>query len=126
MTDSIYGKELILDLCDCNASLFNRRELKKFFTEMCHLLEMEKCKLTFWDYFWWPDFLIRYFGWDKDDRIYGTSAVQFIKTSNITLHTINNLKRVYLNIFSCKNFDEEIVADFTKNFFQGKNCYSKK
>jgi S-adenosylmethionine/arginine decarboxylase-like enzyme len=50
----------------------------------------------------------------------GTSAIQFITTSNITIHTLDLLGAVYLNIFSCKEFEAEVVKEFSENWFKGK------
>lgn len=115
-----YGKELILDLHDCYEERFNRASLKKYFNELCELIDMEQCKLTWWDYFWWPKFIIRMMGWDRSQHLYGTSAVQFIMTSNITIHVIENMRHIYINIFSCKDFDEDVVVDYTQCYFWGE------
>jgi S-adenosylmethionine/arginine decarboxylase-like enzyme len=47
----------------------------------------------------------------------GMSGVQFITTSNITVHTLDILEAVYVNIFSCKEFDASLAELFTKKFF---------
>ncbi len=41
-------------------------------------------------------------------------------TSNVTIHTLDLLKAVYLNIFSCKDFDPKVAAAFSRKFFKGK------
>ena len=112
-----YGKELILDLHDCYETRFNRRDLKRYFNELCDLIDMEQMKLSWWDYHWWPAWIVNLMGWRDDPKTYGTSAVQFIMTSNITVHIIDDMYNIYLNIFSCKDFDDELVADFTQCFF---------
>lgn len=109
-----YGIELIIDLYHCNSKLFKRRYLRRYFKQFCDLIDMQRGKLTWWDYFWTP-----WFWRSKDPNIYGTSAVQFILTSNITIHTLPKLDRAYINIFSCKDFDTELAADFTQRFFSG-------
>ncbi len=110
-----YGKEVILDLHDCNSSHFNRKKLKEFFTELCNLINMEQCKLAWWDDLYTPNDEK-----ETDPHLVGTSAVQFILTSNITIHTLDILERVYLNVFSCKEFDEKVVREFSKKFFEGR------
>ena len=114
-----YGKELIIDLHHCNNELFNRKDLKRFFQELTEALDMEACKLSFWDYHYYPKWFIKLMKWDQEDKIFGTSAIQFIRTSNITIHTIDNLRLVYLNIFSCKDFDEDQILDFAICYFGG-------
>ena len=44
-----FGKELIIDLHNCDASTFNRKSIKKYFAELCDLIDMERCKLSWWD-----------------------------------------------------------------------------
>lgn len=103
-----------MDLHDCDPSKFNRKTLKKYFEELCDLIDMERCKLS-----WWDDYGLPIEKQQTEPHLKGTSAVQFIKTSNITIHTLDILKRVYLNIFSCKDFDADKAAEFSKGFFQG-------
>ena len=40
---SAYGHELILDLHGCNPETFTRDHLDRYFTELCELIDMEKC-----------------------------------------------------------------------------------
>lgn len=109
-----YGKELILDMHNCNSSTFNRESLEKYFTIICDKIDMEKCELFFWDDHGLPPEECQ-----TEPHLKGTSAVQFIMTSNITIHTLDIMKRVYLNIFSCKEFNVEIVKEFSLEWFGG-------
>ena len=107
-----YGKELILDLHGCNPDRFNRRDLANFFRLLCIRIDMIPEELHFWDYKDEEEEK------EKDpDHLVGTSAIQFIRTSNITIHTLDRLARVYLNVFSCKDFDEVEIVNFAKWFF---------
>ena len=110
-----YGKELILDLHGCDSSTFTRKSIRKFFKELCELIDMKREDLHFWDELYTP----------KKDRfteehLIGTSAVQFITTSNITIHTLDILENVYINVFSCKEFDTELALKFSEEWFRGK------
>lgn len=111
----MYGKELVLDIHDCDNSKFNRNDITLFFIELCKLIEMERCYLCFWDYVGEPEEYKT-----APDHLKGTSAVQFISTSNITIHTLDVLKSVYLNVFSCKEFKVNIAAKFCSDYFDGK------
>ena len=110
-----YGKELILDLHGCNTKKFTRRALRRFFQDLCSLIDMERCEL-----FWWDDYGLPAEEWQTEPHLKGTSAVQFIMTSNITIHTLDLMGNVYLNIFSCKDFDAKKAADFSRKFFEGR------
>jgi len=111
-----FGNELIIDLHDCSIDKFNRPGLEEYLKELCSLIDMQREDLHFWDY--------------DDDleakeltpvHLQGTSAIQFITTSNITIHTLDVLKKVFINIFSCKPFSSELVIKFTQQYFQAED-----
>ena len=110
-----YGKELILDLHGCDARKFKRITITRFLRELCRLIDMKRCKLT-----WWDDYGLPKAARQTERHLKGTSAVQFIMTSNITIHTLDLMGSVYLNIFSCKAFDAREAAAFSRKFFVGR------
>ncbi len=110
-----YGYELILDLKACHPTTFNRESIDRFFSELCELINMEKCEVHFWD-----DVGVPLEEQQTDPHTKGTSAVCFILTSTIVIHTLDILKTVYVNIFSCKTFNPSIAAEFTKEWFHGE------
>jgi len=110
-----YGKEVILDMHECDSSRFTRESIEGYFKELCDLIDMERCEL-----YWWDDLETPEEEKQTESHLVGTSAVQFIKTSNITIHTLDILKRVYLNVFSCKDFDDSTVINFSISWFYGK------
>ncbi len=112
-----YGFELVLDLHGCEVKLFNRDDIDKFFTDLCDLIGMEKCEVHFWDDVGVP----------KEEQqtlphTKGTSAVCFILTSTIVIHTLDILGAAYVNIFSCKPFDPDVAAEFTSERFKALSC----
>ena len=107
-----YGLELILDLHGCNNSKFTRKEIEKFCDQLCTLIHMERCDLYFWDDLGVPEEERQ-----THPKTKGTSAVQFILTSTIVIHTLDLMKAAYVNIFSCKEFDTEEAAQFTAKWF---------
>lgn len=109
-----YGKEVIIDLHKCNPSLFTRKSIRNYFKELCSLIDMKREKLCWWDDLYTPEGEKQ-----KEDHLVGTSAVQFILTSNITIHTLDKLCKVFINVFSCKDFDEVKAAAFSKKWFEG-------
>jgi len=114
MRDKNFGKELIIDLHNCDNSAFTRKSIRKYFKELCELIDMQRENLFWWDY---KNDLEAYEKAPK--HLKGTSAVQFIKTSNITIHTLDELGCVYINIFSCKEFCVKKTLNFTKEWFGG-------
>ena len=109
-----YGKELILDLYSCDISKFNRKSIKEWLEKLCVLIGMNREDLHFWDYEGIPEEEIPY----DQPHLVGTSAVQFITTSDIVIHTVDMMKECYINIFSCREFDAQKAMDFTKDWFE--------
>ena len=119
MAQHTYGHELVLDLHGCNVEMFNRDSIDRFFTELCDLIDMKKCEVYFWD-----DLDVPEEERQTAPHAKGTSAVCFILTSSIVIHTLDLLESVYVNIFSCKSFDPETAADYASKFFQA-DSYNK-
>lgn len=107
-----YGQELILDLHHCDSSRFNRQEIEYFLEQLCDRIDMERCDLHFWD-----DVGVPEEEQQTNPKTKGTSAVQFILTSTIVIHTLDLIKAAYVNIFSCKEFDTDEAAQFTAKWF---------
>lgn len=114
-----YGFELIMDLHGCDSSKFNRTNLRKYFNQICKKIDMTKCDLHFWD-----DYGVLPKDRQTSPHTKGTSAVQFILTSTIVIHTLDIMKAVYVNIFSCKQFDKKMAEEFTKEWFNANKCTS--
>ena len=110
-----YGAELILDVHGCDPNTFTRSHLDDYFTRLCDLIEMERCEVHFWD-----DVGVPPEEQQTSPHTKGTSAVCFILTSTIVVHTLDLLEAVYVNIFSCKGFDPEAAKIFTEEFFSGR------
>jgi len=47
--------------------------------------------------------------------------VQLIETSLISGHFANQTNNVYLDVFSCKFFDPNTVAEYAKEFFEARD-----
>ncbi len=117
MTQKIYGFELILDLHGCDVGKFTRKSIEGYMVTICDAIGMEREDLHFWDYEGVPEEEI-----PKDSHLLGVTAVQFITTSNIVIHTLDKLEAVYLNIFSCKKYDTELAEKITREWFGAKDC----
>lgn len=109
-----YGYELILDLHGCDPNTFNRSSIKEYFKKLCKLIKMTRSDLHFWD-----DVGVAPEEQQTSPHTKGTTAIQFILTSNITIHTLDLLKNVYINIYSCKEFDVDIAMKFSVKWFKG-------
>jgi len=112
-----YGYELILDLHGCDVGKFSRTSLEGYFEKLCKAIDMKRSDLHFWDDVGLPPEKHQ-----TQPHTKGTSAVQFILTSSIVIHTLDLLGAVYVNIFSCKWFDEKKAEEITKEWFGSNGC----
>jgi hypothetical protein len=51
----------------------------------------------------------------------GYTLVQLIETSNICAHFVEENNTFYLDVFSCKPYDPQIVIELTKKYFKYTN-----
>lgn len=110
-----YGKELILDLHNCNPETYkNREEIEELVLNLCIEIKVSRGDLHFWDYAGYPE---EYKA--APAHLRGTSVVQFIKTSTIVIHTLDDLRQVYVNVFSCDSFSDKAVSKMVKEYFEG-------
>jgi len=114
-----YGYELILDLHGCEPDIFNRPSIEEFFKKLCLQIKMTRCDLHFWD-----DVGVAPEEQQTSPHTKGTSAVQFILTSTIVIHTLDLMGAVYINIFSCKEFDKDKAEAFSIEWFKADKCRS--
>lgn len=112
-----YGKELILDLSNCNVETFTRESIGSYFDELCELIDMQAEDRYFWDDEGLPPEECQ-----TNPKTCGVSAVQFILTSTIVVHSLTKLRKVFINIFSCKEFDINEARAFTIKWFDSKMC----
>jgi len=115
-----YGFEVIMDLHGCDVSTFNRASLDGYFEKLCNAIKMQKCERYFWD-----DVGIPEEEKQTSPHTKGSSAVQFILTSSIVIHTLDLLQAVYVNIFSCKEFDAKVAEKITKEWFGANGCRAR-
>jgi S-adenosylmethionine/arginine decarboxylase-like enzyme len=52
----------------------------------------------------------------------GFTLVQLIQTSNICAHFVEETNDIYLDVFSCKEFDPKVVERVTSLYFGPKVC----
>ncbi|OHB09951.1 MAG: hypothetical protein A3G05_01365 [Candidatus Zambryskibacteria bacterium RIFCSPLOWO2_12_FULL_45_14] len=101
-----YGLEEIIDLKGCDLSDLDRPKLSKFFIDLCDLIKMKRHG----DPVFWEDT-------SNIPHLRGVSGFQFIETSNVVCHPLPLLNAVYINIFSCKEFDTDKALNFCKKYW---------
>jgi len=55
----------------------------------------------------------------------GYTLVQLIETSNITAHFVEENNSMYLDVFSCKDFDPLIVKTTLEEYFEARTIKSR-
>ena len=111
----IYGMELILELFGCDLGIITSKEkIQKFIVDVCKEINMER---------YGRSQIKRFPGGDLWGV--GYSFLQFLTTSSIAGHFIDNGGIAFINIFSCKQYDAQKAVDFTEKFFQAKKINSQ-
>lgn len=106
--EKVWGIASSIDIYDCDPeTIRNAEKIKAFVVELCNLIRMKRFGET----------QVVHFG--EDEKVAGFSMVQLIETSLISAHFANLTNTAYLDVFSCKPYDPEIVADFACGFFGG-------
>ncbi|NPA51797.1 MAG: adenosylmethionine decarboxylase [Aquificae bacterium] len=64
-----------------------------------------------------PPYVFKYDGGDKPED-WGVSGFVIIAESHISIHTFPEKQYFSIDIFSCKDFDQDKAVEFIKEFFQ--------
>ncbi len=112
-----YGKEVMIDLYGCDVETFTRESIRRFGLGLCKLVDMVPDNFHFWDYEDVQEGEIPY----DQPHLLGISGVQFITTSNITIHTLQLVGECYINLFSCKEFKQHEAIKYAKDWFKAQH-----
>ena len=110
MNKNFWGKSALINLHECNDKINNPKEIKLFVKLLCEEIGMKR----------FGKLHLEKFG---EGTLEGYSFMQFIETSSITAHFEDKRGksyRAFIDIFSCKEFDEKKAANFCKDFFEAK------
>lgn len=99
-----YGKHMVLTARHCNDSLLSVDAIADFLTTLVTRIDMVA----------YGDPLVARFGSGIEE---GISGVQLIETSAITVHTNDMARDLYLDVFSCKGYNELEVLAFIEETF---------
>lgn len=110
LAPELWGLASSIDLKDCNPELIRSEEAIKDFTG--RLIKLIKMKA-------FGECHVVHFG--TEERVAGYSMFQLIETSCISAHFANFSNAVYLDVFSCRMYDPQVVAEFAKEYFEAKS-----
>ncbi len=123
-----YGPHLLLDCSGCDPATFNRKSINKFMKILCKAIDMDAEDFHFWDDEGLPENQKQTKPHTKGSSVGGVFkkkvGVQFIITSSIVIHTLDILGNVYVDIFSCKLFNDNAAKEVTQKWFKAKTIGS--
>jgi S-adenosylmethionine/arginine decarboxylase-like enzyme len=99
-----WGYHLLLDLKNCKS--ISDITIEKFVIELLPKIKMNPVGVPHIEYLL-----------PKTPNA-GYSMVQMIQTSNLTAHFVDATREGYVDLFSCKQFDQQIVIDVATKCFQ--------
>lgn len=110
-----FGYELLLDCKKCNKlKIKNEQLIRDFIDEVLLKTKMKK----------WGDLVLQNLQTGPKHLI-GYSAVQLIHTSSFVCHFCNESGDIYIDFFSCKKFDPEVVMNCVNKYFSPKKMRSQ-
>ena len=109
-TNNFWGYHLILDCHACDVpSIQSRDNVYNFIKNLVRDIDMEPIGEPY----------IKYTAAEFSDKA-GFTAVQIIVTSSIVAHFIDSTGDLYLDVFSCKEFDNDTVIKSIQDTFAPK------
>ncbi len=111
-----WGYHLILDVGGCDSSLMSdKQNVYNWITSLVKDIKMEPI----------GEPRIEYTAADDINKA-GFTAIQIIVTSSIVAHFIDHTRQIYIDVFSCKKFDTDLVKQSIVNSFAAtkmRECY---
>ena len=108
VVEQAWGIASSIDIYQCDPlKIRDAAFIRTFVVDLCDLIQMKRFGET----------QVVHFG--EDERVAGFSMVQLIETSLISAHFANLTNTVYLDVFSCKPYDPEVVQGFAQTRFGG-------
>jgi S-adenosylmethionine/arginine decarboxylase-like enzyme len=99
-----FGYEILLDVHRCTVDLLDMSRVHRFILELVESVGMR--------IYGEPD--IRIYG---KGNAYGITAMTFLDMSSLVIHTTPCDRSVYIDLFSCKRFDQHVVHRAAKKWF---------
>jgi S-adenosylmethionine/arginine decarboxylase-like enzyme len=107
-----WGFHLLIDCSEMNEKINSPKAIEEFFDNVIKALKMKKLTEFFYKKV-------------SGEEGRGVSAFQMITTSHISMHFDDNKRSGYLDIFSCKKFDPDIVIKMIDKYFEPKDMASQ-
>ena len=103
----IWGQHLVLDLAGCPRDrLTDGNHLRAWVKDLIEAIKMKA----------YGEPQLEHFATHSFDAA-GYTLLQLIETSNICAHFAENLGQIYIDIFSCKRFDNDVALQVCRKYF---------
>lgn len=103
-----WGKLASINLYGCDSKFIkNKVKIGEYILGLCKVIDMKRHGKPMIERF-------------AEGALEGYSAMQFIETSSITIHFDETENRAFIDIFSCKEFDEKKAEKFSGDFFKAE------
>ena len=104
-----FGVELVMDIDGCDMKVIgDPGALRRYTVELVDRIKMRR----------YGEPWLHHFG-HASAVTSGYTVFQAIETSSIIVHVSEGLRRVHVNVFSCRPFDPDDVMDHSEKFFGG-------
>ena len=108
MKEKVWGQHVVLDLSGCPKDKIGNGD---------NILAWGQALIKAIDMVAYGKPMLEHFA-THQMKTAGYTYVQLIETSNICAHFAENLGEVYIDIFSCRDFDTKLALKVTEEFFQ--------
>ena len=106
-----WGLHYSIDLCNCNHEIITDPDaIFLWVTELVDIIDMKA----------YGNPQIVKFG---EGNKTGYTCVQLIETSNICAHFSDETNTAFIDVFSCKEFDINVIKSFCEDFFSAVTSY---
>lgn len=104
MKQQPWGWQLLVNISGANSNVLDRAAINSFNVDLCRNIDMVRQGEPMLTYF------------EDLDEKNGWTLVQLITTSSLVVHFCDNGK-IFLDLFSCKSFDEAVVLQCIHQYF---------
>ena len=105
------GKHIILDFACSDKNMNNTKYIYKLLNGLVNIIHMKK--LT--------EPIVK----NGKPYLQGVSGIIMIETSHCSIHTFIKEKRINMDVYSCKDFNENSILDYLNRQFNSLKLLSK-
>ncbi len=109
-----FGQHLVVDAAGCNDRISDRDAIAAFARDLVKAVDMKAYGAPW----------IEHFGHELP-KTSGFTLVQLIETSNLSAHFCDHSGEAYFDIFSCKDFDEDVALEVIARHFEPAVCETR-